>query len=183
MSELGIPKTTVWHHIRDVVVSPKYVTLLKSKRGGSKKRKELNISQANIYSKRILKGNNRELAVIFAMLYWAEGTKKAFQFINSDGRMVALWLKVLRDVIGVSNNQMNLIIRIYTGMDKKLCLAYWSKITGFHKSKFIVRLNDGGKSGKVKHGMCRIEVKKSGNFLKLVLSMIDQICAEYGINY
>lgn len=179
--ELGIPKTTVWHHIQKIEVLPEYKKLLKSKRGGSKKLKESRLVEAKKISDKLLIGKNRELVVIFAMLYWAEGTKKAFQFINSDGRMINLYLYILRNVIGITDNQITPIMRIYTGMDKNLCLEYWSRVTRFSKSKFIIRINDGGASGRAKYGMCRIEVKKSGNLLKLVLSLINQICHEHGI--
>lgn len=179
--ELKIPKTTIWHHIQKVEVLSQYLPALKSKRGGSKRRRETRLNEARVRASILLNGKDRELVTMFAMLYWVEGTKKAFQFINSDGRMIALWLKVLRDIVKVPDNQVVPVMRIYTGMDEKICLDYWSKITQFSKSKFIIRLNDGGKSGKTKYGMCRIEVKKSSNLLKLVLSLIDQICIERGI--
>ncbi|OGJ05059.1 hypothetical protein A2456_02085 [Candidatus Nomurabacteria bacterium RIFOXYC2_FULL_36_19] len=181
VTKLQIPKTTVWHHIHKVKVSSKFLSLIKSRQGGSKKRKELKLIEAKVRSINLLKSDDRESILIFAMLYWAEGTKKAFQFINSDGRMIVLWLNILRNIIGVSNDKITPVMRIYTGMNRKVCLSYWSKITKFPKSKFIIRLNDGGKSGKTKYGMCRIDVKKSGNLLKLVLSIINEVCLEYGI--
>ena len=179
--ELQIPKTTVWHHVHKIKLSQKYISIIKSKQGGSKKLRDSRLVEANIRSINLLKSSDRESILIFAMLYWAEGTKKAFQFINSDGRMIMLWLNILRNIIGVSDDKITPVMRIYTGMNKKVCLSYWSKITKFHRSKFIIRLNDGGKSGKTKYGMCRIDVKKSGNLLKLVLSMINQVCIEYDI--
>src|SRR6185503_20966286 len=85
--ELKIPKTTVWHHIQKVKVPLEYLSLLRSRQGGSKKRKESKLFEAKIRSVNLLKSVDRESVLMFAMLYWAEGTKKnAFQFINSDGR-------------------------------------------------------------------------------------------------
>src|SRR3989344_270756 len=171
VSKLHIPKTTVWHHIQKVIVSSKYLSTLKSKRGGSKIRKELKLLEARLYSKDLLKSNNRESILLFAILYWAEGAKKSFQFINSDGRMVALWLAVLRGVLKVSDNDIVPVMRIFTGMNRASCLKYWSSITGLPSSRFIIRYNDGGTSGRTKYGMCKIEVKKSGDLLKLVLAV------------
>ncbi len=182
VSRLHIPKTTVWHHIKKVDVSSKYLPLLKSKRGGSKIRKESRLIEARNLSVDLLNSKDRELVLMFAMLYWAEGAKKRFQFINSDGRMIILWLSVLRRVLRVSDKNIVPVMRIYTGMNQRKSLNYWSKITGFPKSKFIVRLNDGGTSGRTKYGMCRIEVKKSGNLLKLVLAVINQVCEERNTN-
>ena len=95
--------------------------------------------------------------------------------------MIILWLNILLNIIGISDDRITPVMRIYSGMNKKVCLNYWSKITKFPKSKFVIRFNDGGKSGKTKYGMCRIEVKKSGDLLKLALSVIDEVCREYGI--
>lgn len=181
MESLQMPKTTVWHHVQNVKILPEYLALLKSKRGGSRKRKDIKIIEARSKSLELLSGKDRESILMFSMLYWAEGTKKAFQFINSDGRMIALWLDIVRNIIKIKDSEIRPILRIYTGMNKESCLRYWSKVTKFPKSKFIIRLNDGGKSGKVKYGMCRIEVKKSSNLLKLVLASIDQICIERNI--
>jgi len=181
VSKLHIPKTTVWHHIKKVIVLSKYLSVLKSKRGGSKIRKESRLLEAKIYSAKLLKSKDRESVLMFAMLYWAEGAKKRFQFINSDGRMIILWLSVLRDILKISNNDIVPVMRIFTGMNKIVCLKYWSKITEFPSSKFVVRYNDGGTSGRTKYGMCRIEVKKSGNLLKLVLAIINEVCMERDI--
>lgn len=182
VSKLHIPKTTVWHHIKKVHVFPRYLSLLQSKRGGSRIRKESRLLEARIFSKDLLKSKDRESVLMFAMLYWAEGAKKRFQFINSDGRMVTLWLDVLRNVLKVSNKNIVPVMRIFTGMNKKTCLKYWSEITEFPGSKFVVRYNDGGTSGRTKYGMCRIEVKKSGNLLKLVLALINEVCLERDIS-
>ena len=37
--ELSIPKTTVWHHVHNIKIAPKYISLLRSKIGGSHQKK------------------------------------------------------------------------------------------------------------------------------------------------
>lgn len=176
--KLSIPKSTVWHHIHDIKVLPKYIPMLKAKRGGNAKRKQKNLKEAREYAQKLLRSPNRDLSIVIAMLYWGEGSKKRCDFINSDGRIIKSYLIVLRNVFNISEKFIKPIIRIYSGMNKKECLDYWSRITKIPKHKFIIRFNDGGTKGKTEYGMCRITVKKGGNVLKLIQSLIDQTFEE-----
>ncbi|KPJ55923.1 hypothetical protein AMJ49_06085 [Parcubacteria bacterium DG_74_2] len=176
--ELSVPKTTVWHHIQDVQVSAKYVPILRAKRGGSAKRKEKNLKEAQKCAQKLLQGPNRDILIMIAMLYWGEGTKKVCEFINSDGKIIKSYLTGLRKVFNIPEKSIKPTIRIYAGMNKKECLNYWSCVTKIPKHKFTIRFNDGGTKGRTKYGMCRITVKKGGNFLKLIKSLIDQIFKE-----
>lgn len=173
VAELSIPKTTVWHHIQGVKVLPRYVQILKSKRGGSRKRKEIGWKKARTRARELLQGPYRELVIVITMLYWGEGTKDRFAFINSDGKMIQLYLLILRKVFNVPETDIKPILRIYSGMDRSKCLDYWSKITKISLDKFTVRLNDGGTKGRTKYGMCRIIIRKGGSLFKLMKSLID----------
>jgi len=173
-----IPKSTVWHHIHNIKVLPKYIPILKAKRGGSTKRKQRNLEEARKHAQELLRSSNRDLSIVIAMLYWGEGTKKRCEFINSDGRIIKSYLIVLRDVFNISEKFIKPIIRMYSGMEKKECLNYWSRITKIPKNKFIIRFNDGGTKGRTKYGMCRIKIKKGSNILKLIQSLINQIFEE-----
>jgi hypothetical protein len=176
--KLSIPKSTVWHHIHDIKVLPKYIPILKAKRGGSAKRKQKNLEEARKHAQKLLRSSNRDLSIVIAMLYWGEGTKKKCEFINSDERIIKSYLVVLRDVFDISEKFIKPIIRIYSGMGKKECLDHWSRATKIPKHKFIIRFNDGGTRGRTKYGMCRITVKKGSNILKLIQSLINQIFEE-----
>jgi len=174
VTKLSIPKTTVWHHIHNIKVSEKYSLILKGKRGGSAKRKRINLEKALEYAQKLLQNPTRELSIIIAMLYWGEGNKKRCEFINSDGRIIETYLIVLRDIFNVQEEFIKPTMRIYSGMNRKECLNYWSRITKIPRHKFIIRFNDGSTKGRTKYGMCRITVKKGGNILKLIQSLIDQ---------
>lgn len=173
--DLSIPKTTVWHHIKKVTVDPKYVSLLKSKiSSGSRCRREKKLRIAEDLAKKMLNSPEREYLIILSMLYWAEGCKKAFNFVNSDGRMVDLYVKILVKIFGIAEERIVPTMRMFSHMDKKECLSYWSKITGLPKDRFFVRIDDGGKESSTKYGMCRITIKKGSDTLKLVNSLIQQ---------
>ena len=97
--ELSIPKTTVWHHIQKVSVDPKYASILKAKIGGSRKRKEKNLKIAEELAKKMLNSPNREYLIILTMLYWAEGCKKAFNFVNSNFVILLIYFLLLLNLI------------------------------------------------------------------------------------
>ena len=40
VAKLSIPKTTVWHHIHNIKLSPKHIARLKARQGGSAERKQ-----------------------------------------------------------------------------------------------------------------------------------------------
>jgi hypothetical protein len=176
VEKIRIPKTTVWHHIKDVQVLPEYIKLLSSKRGGSKERAKKGWDLAAKNAVLMLQDKNtKDLSILAAMLYWAEGNKKSCEFINSDGKMVKLYLKFLREILHLPEDRIKPIMRIFTGMKEMDCLLYWSTITEIPKDRFVIRLNDGGTSGKTPYGMCRIVVRKGKNVLKLLHCLKNEV--------
>lgn len=178
VSKLSIPKTTIWHHVHDIKISPKYVQILKAKYGGSKKRTQKNWVIARERAQKLLHGDTRDYSIALAMLYWGEGSKKVCEFINSDGRIIETYLFVIRTILNVPEESIKPTMRIFSGMNKVDCLNYWSRITRIPKRKFLIRFNDGGTRGKTKYGMCRITVRKGANTLKIIHELIDQFFEE-----
>lgn len=175
VAKLFIPKTTVWYHIHNVKVSHQYIPALMAKRGGSAKRAQKNWENAQRQAKELLQSSLRDYLITIAMLYWGEGNKKVCEFINSDGKMIQIYLGIMRKVFNVPEEAIKATVRIFSGMNRTLCLNYWSDIANIPKHRFIVRLNDGGTRGKTKYGMCRITIRKGANVLKLLHSLKNQI--------
>lgn len=172
-------KTTIFNYVKDIKLSHKYQEILnKKKRSGGTNRKMKNLKIAKVAAQKILNGSYREMAIIIAMLYWAEGTKRSCSFINSDGKMIAVYLQILREIFNFSYKDVNIILRIFDGMDKNKCLKYWASVTGIHRRYFIVRFNDGGTKCKVPYGMLRIVVKKGDSTLKFIQSVYSLISEE-----
>ncbi len=169
---LGVPKTTVWHHLKNVVVSSAVQKILKSKRGGSAVRSKKQWVESEIRAKEILLSKHRTLAIAAAMLYWGEGGKKVCDITNTDARLMQLYLKFLYDVLGIIPSNIKFVVRVFTGMDANFCIKYWAENLNLHQSEFQLRYNDGGISGKAKYGICRITLKKGGRILKLMHSLI-----------
>ncbi len=174
----SIPKSTVWHHIHAIRISPKHRAMWKSKQGGSTKRSEKKWLMARERARELISGSSRESAIALALLHWTEGSKRTPEFINSDGEMIKIYLALLRSLLGVSQTDIKPTLRIFTGMNKNQCLIYWSKILRIPMENFVVRLNDGSTSGRTKYGMCRITVIKGGDVLKLIRSLIEQLPGE-----
>ena len=163
-----IPKTTVWHHVHSIALSSEQQKTLRSRQGGSVRRREVFLQEAVLKAKKLLDGESREFVLILSMLYWAEGSKKVCEFINSDGKMIRLYLYVIRNIFKVKAESIKITVRIFTGMDENKCLIYWSEITKIDKRHFIVRLNDGGTKCNTQYGMCRVTIRKGHTFLKLI---------------
>ena len=179
MKELVLPKTTVWYHIREIHLSVEQRKQLRSKQGGSKARRLLHEKRAEQYAKDLLKSSHREFVQLVAMLYWAEGHKRRrCEFTNSDGKMIAVFLAIIRNILNIKEENIQPTLRIFTGMNEKVVLDYWSHLTKISKRRFIVRLNDGGNAGRTKYGMCRVTIKKGHTTLKLIHSLINLISDE-----
>lgn len=178
VARLSVPKTTVWHHIQGTKIHPRYVAIWKTKQGGSAKRKLRNWEVARLESQKLLRGPHRELAISLAMLYWCEGNKKRPEFINSDGRMIKIYAEILKKVFRIPEGHIKPTLRIFSGMDRRACLKYWSRVTRIPKTKFLVRLNDGLTRGRTQYGMCRITIAKGSNAYKLIQSLIERSSEE-----
>lgn len=177
VEKTGISQTTVWHHVHNIRILPRYLELWKSKRGGSKKRTERAWERARKDAQFLLRGSHREKAVALAMLYWAEGNKRECEFTNTDGRMIQFFLAHLQEIFGLTIENIRVTARIFSGMEQTECVAYWSSVTGVPKYRIVVYRNDGGSSGRTKYGICRITIRKGSYVLKVIHSLVSQLAA------
>jgi hypothetical protein len=173
---MSLPKTTVWNYIQDVPLNKEQKAILRTNQGGSTKRRENAIEEAENLASELLKSKDRENIIIISMLYWAEGHKKnTCGFTNTDKLMISVYLKILRDSLKIPNDRIEITIRIFTGMSRSNCLSYWSSITGVSKKNIRVRFNDGGSSGKTSYGICRVTIMKGHMILKLMHALVGKI--------
>lgn len=110
--------------------------------------------------------NLKELQILVAALYWAEGSKRDFSFCNTDPRMVRVFVNGLRKGFGIRDENIKISIRVYEDLDVAKCLEFWSRVTGIKLgSETGVEVLYGRKNGKLLHGMCRVRVKNGGKFV------------------
>lgn len=176
MHKYSLPKSTVWHHIKDIILSSKQTKLLRSRQGAGKRRSDENWKQAEIEAQELLVNFKEEdvWAVLIAALYWSEGTKKSgFVFTNTDKNMIRVFLKILRTRLGVKNKDLDILIRTSGKMDPRDCRTYWSEVTTMPLEQIRVNYNDVQNKSKTEHGICRVTLRKGGHHLKLMHCLIQ----------
>lgn len=173
-----VPKTTVFDRARDIVILPKYRSEYTQKRKSSVWLCKKNWRKADAFSRSLISNlNDRDLALIGAILYWAEGTKKDFSFSNTDPEMIRVLMHVLRRIYKVKDSDFKITLRIFEDLDKQKCLNYWSKVTGVKlDNKTSINVLVGSKKGKLKYGMCRLRFKNPGQVLKNNLAIVKVVC-------
>ncbi len=101
------------------------------------------------------------------MLYWAEGAKytpdmrsAVIDFVNSDPRMVKLFLNFLRIICGVDEKRLRVLLYCYANQDIEFLKKYWYKVTEINFKQFTkpyVREDFlPEKSGKMRYGLVHI---------------------------
>jgi hypothetical protein len=95
--------------------------------------------------------------------------------INSDPLLVKVFVECLRD-LGVKDCDFSISLRLYEDLDDRRAIIFWEDVLGLPKYT-IKKINYlvGKKKGKLSYGMCRVRVKKSAKYFKLIISMINLI--------
>lgn len=124
----------------------------------------------------------RELFLVGASLYWAEGFKKDSQagFASSDPKMIVIILKWLKDC-GYSLNDLTLRVTVNISHIKRIddIQKYWSEVTGISVGNFQKPFYQKFKWKKVYenpedyHGVLRVRVRKSTDFLRKIHGWIE----------
>jgi len=168
---------TVHRYTKDVQILPRYQKAWLAKRGGSSKRKKIAEERAMSDAKKIISSlSGKEKTIFLSALYWGEGNKTDFILSNSDPDLIGVFVKGLREVFKISNNNLRVSIRIYEDLNKNECLRFWSKIVGIKPEEFLsVNVLKGKKKGKLSYGMCRIRVKRGVNMLKYITAIKKEI--------
>jgi len=134
--------------------------------------------------------NKSTLEVAGIMLWWAEGTKSRrdirwknaltypIEITNTNSKIICIFLKYLRDIIGVPEQRIRLQLQIHEGDNQLELESYWSSICDIPKERFqktIVRPT-GNKIGKSK-GTCKIRFADKEIYGKLQ-SSLDNLLLE-----
>ncbi len=179
--EVKVGYGSVSRYIKGVKILPDYEKVWLSKRNGSKTRKEKAEASANQKARMDIRNLGiKDKTLFMAALYWGEGGKKDFNFTNSDPEMIKLFVSGLREIFGITQENIRVSIRIYDDLDKQECLNYWSKITNIPVGEFVnVDILKGKKVGKLKYGLCRVRIRKGGDMLKYLLALNRRVVELY----
>ena len=89
--------------------------------------------------------SRRELTLVGASLYWGEGTKNtsrpsspSLSFANADPKMIRIFMRFIREIIGVPNDRIRAGIHIYPSIDDQEAREYWARITKLPIGRFFL---------------------------------------------
>lgn len=157
---LRIPKSTLSGWLRNVVLNSAARARLDGRaKIGSAILIKRNKMQTHRARQRVMRIRNeaskefpmvaaRDLMLVGAALYWAEGYKRpkirggiertghAVSFVNSDAEMVRIFIRFLKEVLEVSDDSIVVAMRLYPHINEDVALAHWMRVTGMPKAAF-----------------------------------------------
>lgn len=168
--------------------------LAAGKRGGAA-RKEARINTTrdivNRSEKEIGTVTKRELFLIGAVLYWAEGTKEkettpgsGIQFTNSDPKMLRIFLLWLRNVCMVAEERIHFQIYLHETSAGRVreVVTYWTRNLGisedrlgtvyFKKNKLATKRKN---TGELYFGLIKIKVRQSSVLVRSIVGWANGI--------
>ena len=174
---LNVPKSTCSRYCRKVEILPEFKSRWLERKNASKiiSEKAWKIAQ-DLSANLISDLSHKELKILGAALYWAEGAKRQFNFINSDPDMIRLFIYILINAYGVSIDSIKISLRLFEDISIPDAIKFWSKTTGIElNNKIELNIIKGSKKGKLPYGMCRIRVKKGGLLLKTMFAINKRV--------
>ena len=177
MRKYQMSKTGIWHHIKNIDLSDDVRKAIRSYRGGSKAEKIREWERAQKESDSILEHVDIRKAwpILYAALYWSEGTKSSFVFTNTDPKMIRVFLEILRTYFAVKNQDLDFMIRTCTPMNPEECKKYWVGVAEVPTSQIRINHHDKHNKSHTQFGMCRITLKRGAYHLKLVHCLFRSI--------
>lgn len=117
------------------------------------------------------------------MLYWAEGYKATptIDFANSDPKMVAIFLKCLREIYQVSEARIRILLYCYSNQNVIGLIRFWSSLLKLPISQFskpFIRYDFSlQKANKMAHGLVHIRYSDRRLF-EQIMAEVDKIGSE-----
>jgi len=121
-----------------------------------------------------------ELLLIGAALYWAEGYNRQdkvpspyISFGNSSPDMVVLFLRFLREVMQISEENMRPFVQIHQNISAKSAINFWAKVSNIPKERFhithqISRASKGRRPhNSLPYGTFKIDISGRQNFFQI----------------
>ncbi len=115
------------------------------------------------------------------ILYWGEGYKtsksKGIDFANSDTDMILVFVAFLREIYGIDEKRLRVLLYCYSDQNISELIEFWSKLTSIPKDQFskpYVRQDFKKDGRKMKYGMVHIRYSDKKLFLA-IMNEIDQL--------
>ncbi len=195
---LNISKSTVSLWSRSVVLTQKQKEILIQNsidgrnRGriiGADRNRKKKQERVDFFKKegmdKFKKISRRELELVSAALYWAEGakTESRFMFVNSDPRMIKIIYTYLIKILLIPKKRIKPVVQINQIHKYRigLVLKFWSDLLGLPTSSFgntyyvktsRKKIYDNHNSY---HGVLRLSVSRSSDYQYKILGIISAI--------
>ena len=143
--KLGVAKSTMSYWFRDRPFIPNRQVIERIKYGPIKSgalkhnRRVKEIEKLkNMGIREVGKLSDRDLWMVGLGLYIGEGSKttEAVRIINSDPAVITIGIRWLKEICGLSDDNLAIILHIYPDTDEVECLSFWQKVTGLSRGNF-----------------------------------------------
>jgi hypothetical protein len=149
-AELGVSKSSVSLWVRDLPKPPPRMTPVQRARHMNevrwvpelRRREEQRQAVKDAAAGEVGTLSDRELLLVGAVLYWAEGAKdkpyarrESIDFINSDPDVVRVFLRWL-DLAGVDPSRRRFRVSIHESADVAAAEAFWAEVAGVSVASF-----------------------------------------------
>lgn len=126
------------------------------------------------------------LRVVGVALYWGEGYKteksNGIELANSDMMMVVVFIRFLREVCGVDEKRLRVLLYCYANQDPEKLVKFWSKLTKIPLKQFsrpYVRKDyKNAMLDKMPYGMVHIRYSDK-KLLAVIKGWIEEIKIKY----
>jgi len=144
-----------------------------------KKQKRLNKTY-KLQKNLILPLSNREVFIAGLFLYWADGSKYRADHLslsNTDPSMINFFIHWINRCLKVPKKKMRVSLHLYSDMDVKKEMKYWSNVLKIPLEQFIrpyvkktssERINHKGSFG---HGTCNLRVNSVPLAEKIIMGL------------
>ncbi|PIQ84136.1 MAG: hypothetical protein COV75_03770 [Candidatus Omnitrophica bacterium CG11_big_fil_rev_8_21_14_0_20_63_9] len=167
---LGVPPWRVYRLMREYKIP---------RRRGSEQNYATYQDKPQFMPRQELTIEQEQLRVAGVMLYRAEGVQSGgtVDFANCDPQLIAVFAAFLREICGVAEQRLRVLLYAYADQDVEDLKMFWSKLTGIPTTQFIkpyVRaLTPNTSRRKMLHGLVHIRYNDK-RLLQLILDWSTQ---------
>lgn len=186
--QFNLGKATVWRYVSTIPLSSRVKKQIQSRRGGSKIRRRERIESAAKEAQEILQRSFdiKVAPLILSALYWAEGTKGAFVFTNTDPEMIRIVVQILKNNFNIGKDRLQVLVRVHKASHAVKNRNYWARILDLPSSKVKVNINSLHNKTSAPHGLCRLTISKGAQLLKVIralnIELTHRILSDYNAN-
>ena len=204
LKEVPVAKSTLSLWLRSVGLAKKQKQRLTKKRlaaalRGAKAKKDYRLAVTKEIKDKarseIGRLSERELWLIGAALYWAEGNKERqfgslLRLGNSDANLIKIYLKWLKEICKVSRKDIHFRVYLHETSKNRLreVQKYWARVVGFPEKnlqKITWKRNkiktNRKNTGNNYYGLIDVVVKRSVNLNRRIQGWIEGICKNCGV--